>query len=96
MNMKHRLGEHIKKNRWQYVLITLIFVLGILMGDFKVDGLEGGVRSHLLSLLDGYLNDGITQGISGESILLRAFINQGKSILLIWFLGLTVIGMPLF
>jgi len=95
MNMKHRLGEHIKNNRWQYVLITLIFVLGILMGDFKVDGLEGGVRSHLLSLLDGYLNDGITQGISGESILLRAFINQGKSILLIWFLGLTVIGMPL-
>ncbi|MEA1960221.1 MAG: stage II sporulation protein M [Bacillota bacterium] len=95
MNVKQRMKDHIKRNRWQYVLITLIFVLGIIMGDYKVTDLEGGVKSQLLTLIDSYLTGEISQGIDGKTILFSSFLNQAKGIIAIWFLGLTVIGMPI-
>ena len=58
-------------------------------------GLEGGVRSHLLDLLDKYLQADSQGSTNGAILLFYAFLNQAKSIIGIWFLGLTVIGMPL-
>ncbi|MDD4802686.1 MAG: stage II sporulation protein M [Syntrophomonas sp.] len=86
---------HIAENKWQYLLITLIFVLGVIIGDYKVTGLAGGIKSHLLSLIDEYIKGGINSDLNKEAILFNSFLNQAKSILAIWFLGLTVIGMPI-
>jgi stage II sporulation protein M len=83
------------ENRWQYLLITLIFLLGVLIGDYKVMGLAGGVKSHLLSLIDDFVKGGINADLDKQTILLNSFLNQAKSIIAVWFLGLTVIGMPI-
>lgn len=87
--------RHISENRWQYLLITLIFLTGVLVGDFKALGLTSGVKSHLLTLIDNYLKGGVNVGLNKEAILFNSFINQGKSIIAVWFLGLTIIGMPI-
>jgi stage II sporulation protein M len=94
MNIRRKLKQHIMENRLQYLLITLIFISGVFIGDYKVTGLTGGVKSHLLSLIDDYLKGGINADLDKQVILLNSFLNQAKSILAIWFLGLTVIGMP--
>jgi stage II sporulation protein M len=52
------------------------------------------VKSHLLSLIDSYLKGGIQAGLNDQGILFNSFLNQAKSILIIWFLGLTIIGLP--
>jgi len=95
MRPKHRLKQHIRENRWQYLLITLIFLTGILVGDYKALGLTSGVKSHLLTLIDNYLKGGVNVGLDKQAILFNSFINQGKSIIAVWFLGLTIIGMPI-
>ncbi len=95
MYLKQRIKQHIRDNRWQYLLILLIFIAGVALGSFKVSGLEGGVRTHLLQMLDNYLKGGIEGNLNGSSIFASAFFHQSKTILLIWFLGLTVIGFPL-
>lgn len=95
MNLKGRIKQHISANRWQYMLITLLFAAGLIIGNYKVPGLEGGVRNHLLDLLDKYLQADRKGSMNGEILLFYAFLNQSKSIIGIWFLGLTVIGMPL-
>ena len=95
MGSKHKIKMHISQNRGQYILITLIFIIGAVIGDYKVLDLEGGVKSHLLGLIDNYLKGGMQTDLSGQTILLNSFLNQAKSILAIWFLGLTVIGIPL-
>lgn len=95
MIVKSRIKKHISANQWQYLFITVIFMIGIIVGNYKVPGLEGGVRSHLLGLIDSYLLGNNQVDINGSKLLLLAFINQAKTFLAIWFLGLTVIGMPL-
>lgn len=95
MKPKHRLQQHISENRWQYLLITLIFFIGVIIGDYKTTGLTSGVKNHLLALIDDYLKGGVNVGLDKQVILFNSFINQAKSITAIWFLGLTIIGMPI-
>lgn len=95
MKFKHKLKEHVSQNRWQYLLIAFVFVAGIIVGDYKALGLAGGVKSHLLILIDEYLQGGTSAGLDKGVILYNSFTNQAKSIIAVWFLGLTIIGMPL-
>lgn len=95
MNVRAIIKQHIKKNNWHYILLILILVLGMILGYQKVYSLNGEVRSHLLDLINSYLLGGYKGDYSGDLIFISAYIQQLKSILLIWFLGLTVIGIPL-
>lgn len=95
MIVKSRIKKHISANRWQYMFITIIFVGGMIVGNYKVPGLEGGVRNHLLDLIDNYLLGSSQAKINGSKLLFYAFLNQAKTFVGIWFLGLTMIGMPL-
>lgn len=65
------------------------------MGDYKTAGLTSGVKNHLLTLIDDYLRGGVNVGLDKQVILLNSFLNQAKSIIAVWFLGLTIIGMPI-
>jgi stage II sporulation protein M len=95
MVLRQRLKQHIRDNRWQYLVISLIFLIGLAMGAQKVEGLEGGVRDYLGEMIDNYLLEGRESPIYGSGILLAAAATQAKTVLAIWFLGLTIIGVPL-
>lgn len=95
MKLTLRLKQHVSENRWQYLLIVVIFLAGIIIGDYKSGGLNDGVKNHLLGLIDNYLNGGADAELNKQAILLNSFLNQAKSVVAIWFLGLTIIGMPL-
>lgn len=95
MKLIQWLNRHVRENRWQYLLIIIAFLAGTVSGDFKAGSLNDGVRNHLLGLIDDYLKGGTAIGVSKQVILWNSFINQAKSIIAIWFLGLTIIGMPL-
>ncbi|NLV20582.1 MAG: stage II sporulation protein M [Syntrophomonadaceae bacterium] len=95
MNLIGAIFKHIKANRWQYLLISIIFIAGLISGSYRVHDLEASVRSHLLYLIDNYLRGSSQGDLAGGRLLFYAFLNQAKTIVLVWFLGLTVIGMPL-
>lgn len=95
MKLKHKLKQHVNENRWQYLLIAVIFLVGLIVGDYKALDLAGNVKSHLLIMIDDYLQGGTDADLNKQVIFYNAFINQAKSVVAIWFLGLTIIGMPL-
>lgn len=95
MVLGYRIKQHILDNRWQYLLITAVLIAGMIMGNYKVFNLEGGVKSHLTDLIDNYLSGDMPGNVNSRTILCGAFFNQIKTIIIIWFLGLTVIGFPL-
>ncbi|MEN6350538.1 MAG: stage II sporulation protein M [Syntrophomonas sp.] len=95
MSIKQRVKQHMRENRWQYLLIVIIFLVGIIIGNYKVLSLEGGVKNHLLTLIDNYLRGGMDGSLDGKGIFFSAFLNQAKTVAAVWFLGLTVIGLPL-
>lgn len=95
MRIHIRLMRHIKENRGSYILISTIFIIGMLIGNYKVLSLEGGVQDFLTDLIDRYVaNDNIAYW-STQTLFFHSFLNQAKIIIGIWFLGLTIIGAPL-
>ena len=95
MNFKYRIKQHINENRWQYSTLAVLFLLGIILGNYQTSYLEAGVKSHLLEMIDNYLRGEQADSLSSLNIWAGVFINQIKTLLIIWFLGLTVIGLPL-
>ncbi len=94
MKISSRLREHFRDNRIQYIVVMVFFVLGLIMGNFKVGSLDGAVRERLLQMLDAYFG-GQEVGATGLGVFVSAALNQIRAILVIWILGLTVIGIPL-
>ena len=95
MSFKARIKQHISENRPQYIMVIIIFLVGLVMGSYQVSGLDGGVKSQLSGMVDDYLRGGMDGSLSGQEILVAAFLKQLKATVLLWFLGLTVIGFPL-
>jgi stage II sporulation protein M len=95
MSFKDRIKQHISENRPQYIMVLFIFLVGLVMGNYQVPGLDGGVKSQLSGMVNDYLRGGMDGTLTGSEILGAAFLKQAQATLLLWFLGLTVIGFPL-
>jgi stage II sporulation protein M len=87
--------RHLQENRWQYLLVSAIFVIGFLAGNYEAVNLSEPTKNYLLDLIDNFLHLRTQGNIGGQEILIDAMLNQGKIVLAIWFIGLTVIGLPL-
>ncbi|MGI5911117.1 MAG: stage II sporulation protein M [Syntrophomonadaceae bacterium] len=95
MSFKTGMKQHLTENRVQYILVILVFLLGLVMGNYQVLGLDGGVKSQLSGIIESYLRGGAEGNLNGAQIFGSAFLKQLQMILLLWLLGLTVIGLPL-
>jgi len=95
MSIKARIKQHLKDNRVQYFLIFVFFMAGVTIGGYKAGSLDTTLQIRLSGLLKAYLQSGMQGQLAGSEIIWKAFFTQGQTMLLIWFLGLTVIGLPL-
>ena len=88
--------EHISNNNKEYIIVTLIFIIGIFLGVLFINN----VNEKQINEISSYINNFIDKIKNTENIdnieLLKTSIKQ--NILLaftIWFFGTTVIGMPI-
>ena len=88
--------EHMINNKKEYVIIFLIFVIGIFSGVFFINHLQETPKTEITN----YLNQFIEKFKGLESInnieLLKNSIMQNIGLaIVIWFFGTTVIGIPI-
>lgn len=87
--------EHVGNNKKEYILVSLLFVIGIFLGVLFVNNVQ---EAQKLEITD-YLNAFIEKMKNIESLNYRELLKNsiGKNILLaviLWFFGTTVIGIP--
>lgn len=78
-----------------YVFVSVLFVVGAIFGALMVNALTLEQQQELAQDIDQYvklMNDGIMNGVS--QTFWDRFIFHAKWLLLIWVLGITVVGIP--
>ena len=94
-NTKEAIKEHIRNNRKEYVVVCLLFIIGIFLGVLFVnkmqqEELEQG-KTYLSTFIENYKT---TENTNNMEILQNSIKQNILLALIIWFFGTTVIGMP--
>lgn len=88
--------EHVSNNSKEYIIVTLIFVIGIFLGVLFINNIQESQRNEISSYINNF-TDKMKNTEDIKSIeLLKVSVKQNLLLALtIWFFGTTVIGIPI-
>lgn len=88
--------EHVSNNSKEYIIVTLIFVIGIFLGVLFINNIQENQRTEISSYINNF-TDKMKNTEDIKSIeLLKVSVKQNLLLALtIWFFGTTVIGIPI-
>ncbi len=95
-HFRQNMIEYIKANIVAYFFMTLIFVIGVVVGALAVKTLPDDQKLELIGYLKIFFQ-GLAQGpgnIDTPALLSTVMLGAAKTIGLMWLLGFTVVGIP--
>ena len=96
LKIKETIITHILNNKKEYFIISLIFIIGILLGVFFINNINDTQVETIKNYISDFVNaikDG--QTINNMDLLKQTLINNIIIASVIWFFGTTVIGLPI-
>ena len=93
--IKSVIEEHIINNARTYLILIIIFLLGLIIGIFIVNNSSDVQTNEINNYITNFIN-GIKNGnkLDYIKLLKTTFIDNALLILLMWLMGSTVIGIP--
>lgn len=93
--IKETIVQHVRNNKKEYIIVTLIFIIGIFLGVLFINNMGEAQRSEITS----YINQFVEKMKGTEKLdhisLLKTSMGQNLFLaIVIWFFGTTVIGIP--
>lgn len=86
----------INENISLFIFTTVLFIMGVIFGSFLIYSLSINQKQELISYISGLLYDISNDNWQNPDISFKyIFFDNAKYLFFIWFLGLSVIGMPL-
>ncbi|MDK2835413.1 MAG: stage sporulation protein [Thermosediminibacterales bacterium] len=92
---KEAITVHLKENLLLYILVTLVLALGIAVGSIAAKGLNVEQKENLIGFLNMFFNTSDISRIDKTILFKTSLINNLKTALLIYVLGVTIIGIPI-
>ncbi|WP_352420054.1 stage II sporulation protein M [Proteiniborus sp.] len=93
--MKDIIYKNIKDNFVVYFLLVLILMVGISAGAITINVLNKEQSQSLISFLNSFFKVLSQEKIESFTLLKHSLANNLQTIILIWILGITVIGLPI-
>lgn len=87
---------HINNNIVEYIVMIIIFFIGIILGTMYINKTDLNQRQEISSYINEFIED-IQNGsdIDSNKLLRTSIYNNLLITILLWISGLTVIGMPI-
>lgn len=88
--------NHVKEHATIYVFMVILFLTGVIFGAIIVNSMSFGQKQDLIFYLERFFGQ-ITdkEQIKNSEILKNSFSYHAKYLLLLFILGLSVIGLPI-
>lgn len=88
--------EFVKNNIKEYIIISLIFLIGIFLGVMFVNNLQDEQKLEIISYVNTYKEAFSKSNSTSNITLLQNNIKDNIILtLIIWFIGSTIIGIPI-
>lgn len=94
LNVRREFTQHITRNLRLYLGLLIAFAVGICAGAFTVNGLGATQAQELKNYIEGFLKLLGNQDINNSDLFKSSFLESIKVALLLWVLGVTIIGIP--
>ena len=89
------INKHIQENFWLYIISILCVFTGIILGIYSVKYMGTIERNDLVDYIMNFVDPSNTSGISYKLIFWQSIKNNLPVIIFLWFLGLTIVGIPI-
>ena len=87
--------EHIICNYKEYVIITLLFIIGIFLGVLFINNIQEAPKTEIQQYLNSFIEKmKNTQNLETMELLKTSIVQNILFAITIWFFGTTVIGIP--
>lgn len=93
--IKNVIKQHIINNSKEYVIVTLIFIIGIFLGVLFVNNIQEVQREDISSYFNNFINKTKNaENINNIELIKNSMLQNLMLAIAIWFFGTTVIGIP--
>ena len=90
------ISNHIINNKKEYILVTLIFLVGIFLGVMFINNTQEEQMTEITSYLNNFTDKlKNTEKLETMGILKTTILQNITLALTLWFFGTTVIGIPI-
>ena len=95
-NIKDAILRHLYENIKLYIIVTIIFVIGITTGVIFINNITGEEATEIQSYITEFINL-LKQGyhVDTGALLKKSLSDNLILILVMWLLGSTVVGIPI-
>ncbi|CAM3011808.1 stage II sporulation protein M [Hathewaya histolytica] len=87
--------NHISENIWLYLLCLIFLCTGVVLGFYNVKYMPSTDKSSIVNWIESSLNIIKQENVSKTSILMGSISNYIPVVIALWFLGMTIIGIPI-
>jgi len=94
--LKEKIINHIYQNLKEYIIVMILFIIGIILGVIFINNINEQQTTEVTEYIGKFITS-IKDGakIDKARLLRESIFENLKLILLMWFIGSTVIGMPI-
>lgn len=87
--------KHFHDNFWLCMVIILCLCTGIVLGTYTVKFMDDLSKSDLNNYFQNFTQRLVVDNINYNNVFVQAIKNNIPILLAIWFLGLTIVGIPI-
>lgn len=94
--IKEIIKQHVINNKKEYVIVTLLFIIGIFFGVLFVNNVNESQKTEVTEYLENFIEKIKNVDKLDNIGLLKTSMNQNIFLaIFLWFFGTTVIGIPI-
>lgn len=95
IKIKETIKTHIANNIKEYIIVSLIFVIGIFLGVLFINNVKEGPKEEITTYFNTFVEKlKNTENLDNMGILKTSISQNIILAVIIWFFGTTVIGLP--